>query len=139
MADVILLAGQLGRKVQPADDFYKFTELELIDEINEALIYLDPELNIEDLTKRQEILVLYKAMSSCYYGLATKHAENIRFRIENDEYHGQDPYNAYMALGKKYEDIFDRLVGGGEIQVNTVTRTQTGTGLKAPYYWGDTP
>lgn len=139
MADVQLLAQRLGRKVQPADDFYKFTDLELVDEIYEAIICLDPDLDIEEMTKRQEVLVIYKAMSSCYYGLATKHAENVSFRIENDEYHTQDPYTAYMALGKKYEDLFDQLVGGGEIHVNTLTRTQTGTGRKAPYYMGDTP
>lgn len=139
MADVTLLAQKLGKKVQPSDDFYKFTEQDLQEEIIEAMMYLDPELTIEELNKTQELLVMYKARSSCYYTLASKHAENIRFSVENDEYHANQPYNAYLTLAKQYEDLFNQLAGGVSIQVNTVTRTQTGTGRKAPYYQGDTP
>ena len=42
-----------------------------------------------------------------------------------------------MNLGAKYEKLFEEQ--GGGIEVNTVTRTQTGTGRKAGYYPGDTP
>lgn len=136
MADLITLAEKLGRKVQPSDDFYKFSDIDLQDEIKEAIIHVDPDLIPEKLNKQQEMLVMYKARSSCYFALAVKHAENMRFRIENDEYNGQHVYNHYMSLGQKYEDLFNENVG---IQVNTVTRTQTGTGRKAGYYPGDTP
>lgn len=139
MADLTLLVGKLADKVQPKDDFYKFSDMELQDEILEAMVFVDPDLTIEELSKKQEIMVLYKARSSCYYSLASKHAENMRFRIENDEYHGNQPHTAYLTLARKYEQLFNELVGGASIQVNTVTRTQTGTGRKAPYYQGDTP
>lgn len=139
MADLNLLVTRLGSRVQPSEDFYKFSDLELQEEIMEALAHLDPELTISELTKQEELMVMYKARSSCYYNLASKHAENMRFRIENDEYHGQQPHTAYLALAKKYEDMYNELAGGGRIHVNTVTRTQTGTGRKAPYYQGDTP
>lgn len=139
MADLNNLVAKLGRKVQPSDEFYKFSDLELQEEILDAMAYVDPELHVEDLTKEQELLVMYKARSSCYYTLASKHAENMRFRIENDEYHGNQPHNAYLNLAMQYEKMFEDMNGGGKIQVNTVTRTQTGTGRKAPYYVGDTP
>lgn len=134
MADINGLVEKLARRVQPNDDFYKFTSDELLDEIEDALSIL--ELTVDVITPKQEVLVLYKARSSCYYSLASKHAENMRFRVENDEYHGQHPYEHYMALAKRYEDLFN---DSKDIEVNTVTRTQTGTGLKAPYYSGDRP
>lgn len=127
---------KLGRKVQPADDFYKFSPIDLEDEILEAMVFIDPGFTVEGLTPLQEMLVMYKARSSCYYTLAGKHAENIRFRIENDEYFSQQAYEHYMGLGARYESMFKENVS---IQVNTATRRQTGTGLKAPYDLGDTP
>lgn len=136
MADLIVMAEKLGRKVQPADDFYKFSPQDLQEEILDAIAFIDPELTPEKLDKQQDLLVMYKARSSCYYALAVKHAENMRFRIENDEYHGQHVYSQYMSLAQKYEDLFNENIG---IQVNTVTRTQTGTGRKAGYYPGDMP
>lgn len=134
--DLTSLADKLGKKVQPKDEFYQFSPDELADEIMEAIVYIDPELTPETLSKNQEILVMYKARSSCYYGLASKHAENMRFRIENDEYHGQQPYDNYMRLAQKYESLFE---ASNTIQVSTVTRTQTGTGRKAGFYPGDMP
>lgn len=139
MADLNLLVNKLSKRVQPNDDFYKFSDLELQEEILDALVHLDPDLTIETLTKQDELMLLYKARSSCYYFLAGKHAENMRFRIENDEYHGNQPHTAYLTMAKQYEALYDELAGGGRIHVNTVTRTQTGTGRKAPYYEGDTP
>ena len=139
MADLAVLVARLSSQVQPSDDFYKFSEVEIKEEIMEAITHLDPELTIDTLTKVEELMVLYKARSSCYYTLASKHAENMRFRIENDEYHGNQPHTAYLALAQKYGAMYDELAGGGRIHVNTVTRTQTGTGRKAPYYQGDKP
>lgn len=136
MADLTVLTGKLGRKVQPDDAFYKFTDEDLADEIMEALVYLDPELTLADLTAHQEMLVMYKARSSCYYALAGKHAENIRFRIENDEYFGNMAYDQYMKMAATYENLFKENAG---IQVNTMTRRQTGTGRMAPYEPGDRP
>jgi hypothetical protein len=136
MADINAMVSKLERKVQPTDDFYKFSPEALKDEIEEALIHYDSGLSIEVLNKEQELMVMYKAMSSCYYLLASKHAENMRFRIENDEYHGDQPHRAYLALAEKYEKLYESNSG---ISVHTVTRTQTGTGRKAPYYVGDTP
>jgi hypothetical protein len=134
MADINELVSKLDRRVQPNDEFYKFTSEDLLGEIEDTISLLD--LTVETLTAKQEVLVLYKARSSCYYTLASKYAENMRFRVENDEYHGQHPYEHYMALAKRYEDLFNENLS---IEVNTVTRTQTGTGLKAPYYAGDKP
>ena len=139
MADLSRLVEKLGKRVQPSDDFYKFTDLELQDEILEAMVHLDPELTLDTLTKQDELMIMYKARSSCYYSLAGKHAENIRFRIENDEYHSNQAYASYLAMAKQYENLYNEMAGGGRIHVNTVTRTQTGTGRKAPYYEGDTP
>lgn len=136
MADLALLTKRLEERVQPSDDFYKFTTSQLSDEIMEALTIYNPNYHIADLPKEEEHLVLWKAMSSCYYILAGKHAENIRFKIENDEYHGQQATPNYLALAQKYETLFNENRG---IDVNTVTRRQTGTGLKAPYEYGDKP
>ena len=131
------LVSKLGRKIQPADEFYRFSDEELQDEIEDAFTYAYPEIeDIETLSKEEQLQVLTKAISSCYYVLAGKHAENIRFRIENDEYHGDQANTAYRILAKQYENAFNE---NKSIMVNTVTRTQTGTGLKAPYGYGDTP
>lgn len=135
MADLSILVKRLER-VQPSDDFYKFTSSQLQQEIEEALMVYKPDYTIETLPKAEEHLVIWKAMSSCYYILAGKHAENIRFKIQNDEYHGQQATPNYLRLAEKYEQLFNENRG---IDVNTVTRRQTGTGLKAPYYSGDRP
>lgn len=139
MEKLIELVVKLSKRVQPSDDFYSFSDVELQEEILDAMALLDPNLTPCTLTPQDELLIMYKARSSCYFILAAKHAENMRFRIENDEYHGDQPHRAYLALANRYEQMFDDLSGGGRIQVNTVTRTQTGTGRKAPYYQGDTP
>lgn len=138
MATISDLATKLGSKVQPSDTFYQFSTTDLQDEITDALLYmdLDPDTDVATLTKLQETLVILKARSSCYYALAGKHAENMRFRLEKDEFFGNMPVDQYTKLGDKYEQRFQDMRG---IQVHTVTRTQTGTGLKAPYYAGDKP
>lgn len=136
MADLAYLVKRLSERIQPADDFYKFTNDQLQSELLEALVIYNPTYHIADLPKEEEHLVLWKAMSSCYYILATKHAENIRFKVQNDEYHGQQATPNYLKLAEKYDEMYNENRG---IDVNTVTRTQTGTGLKAPYYLGDTP
>jgi hypothetical protein len=135
MADLSNLVGRLSR-VQPSEEFYKFTDMQLRDEILDALTVYKPEYTIEELPREEEHLVLWKAMSSCYFLLAGKHAENFRFKVQNDEYHGQQVGPQYVALAEKYEKMYNENRG---IDVNTVTRRQTGTGLKAPYYSGDTP
>lgn len=135
MADLSNLVKRVSR-VQPSDDFYKFTDAQFQDEILEALVVYNPNYTVADLPKEEEHLVIWKAMSSCYYILAGKHAENIRFKVQNDEYHGQQAMPSYLRLAEKYESMYNENRG---IDVNTVTRRQTGTGLKASYYSGDTP
>jgi hypothetical protein len=136
MADLSKMVTRLGDKVQPSDDLYKFTPTQLEAEITEALLIYNSDYTIGTLPPGEEHLVMWKAMSSCYFILASKHAENIRFRVQNDEYHGQQATPNYLRLAEKYESLFNE---NRSIQVNTVTRRQTGTGLKAPYYSGDTP
>jgi hypothetical protein len=136
MADLKALAEKLGNRVQPSEDIHQFTPAQLEDEIMEALMIYRPSYSIADLPKEEEHLVLWKAMSSCFYILAGKHAEQIRFKIQNDEYHGQHATSNFLSMADKYENMFNEYKG---IDVNTVTRRQTGTGQKAPHYNGDTP
>lgn len=77
---------------------------------------------------------MWKAMSECYFILAGKHAENIRIRVEHDEYHGQYASGNYMKVGERYLKMYEENKG---VDVRTVTRTQTGTNRKAPPYFGD--
>ena len=128
--------------VQPDDEHYKFSEEQLTAEIEDACTYAFPEIeDIETLTKVQQLQVLNKAKSSCYFILAGRHAENMRFRIENDEYHGDQVHANYLSLANKFQEAFENNLEEiiPEIEVNTVTRRQTGTNRKAPYYQGDTP
>lgn len=130
------LINKLLRKVNFPDNDFQFEREELEDEIEEAMVLINPNLTLLTMTSHDELLVMYKSRSACYYTLASKHAEGMRFKVENDEYFGDQPFRAYLALAEKYKALFEENVG---IQVNTVTRTQTGTGLKAPYYLGDMP
>lgn len=128
------LLEKLKRRVQPTEEEYQFLDEELEAILEESVIDLDPDLDLETLPKEKENLVMWKAMSECYFILAGKHAENIRIRVEHDEYHGQYASGNYMKVGERYLKMYEENKG---VDVRTVTRTQTGTNRKAPPYFGD--
>lgn len=136
MADIVLLVDRLQRRVQPSDESLQFSDTDFYQAIEDAVMEMTGQLSVEDVQPTDELPVLYQAMSSCYYTLASKTAENMRFKIQNDEYFGYQVHQQYLSLAEKFKGMAEESRG---IQVHTVTRTQTGTGRKAPYYLGDKP
>lgn len=122
--------------VQPKEPELQFTEEELEMFLEEAVLEHTSGASLENLPEEEEYLVAWLAMSNAYYQLAGRTADHIRFRVQNDEYHAQTVPLNYMriaqAMEKKYKE-------NKNIEVNTLTRRQTGTGLYSPYYPGDRP
>lgn len=121
---------------QPSEEAHKFSEEEMKLILEDAIMQHNVDYTVETLPKEEEHLVVWLTMSVLYYQLAGKTADNIRFRIQNDEYHGQSIPLNYFRMAQAYEKKYNE---NRNIQVNTVTRRQVGTGLYAPYYPGDRP
>lgn len=136
MTSLDSLVTKLDKRVQPKEDDYKFSPGDLQEILEDSLSEHNPEYGFDTLPKAEENLVLWLAMSQAYLILAGHQAENMRFKIENDEYHGNMPHLQYLEMAKRYQGKYDE---NKPIQVNTVTRTHVGTGLKVGYNPGDTP
>jgi hypothetical protein len=136
MASIDSLVQKLEKRVQPKEDDYKFSPDDLLVMLEDSLMEHNPEYDFDTLPKAEESLVFWLAMSQAYLILAGHHAENMRFKIENDEYHGNMPHLHYLEMAEQYRKRYNE---NKAIQVTTVTRTHVGTGLKVGYNPGDTP
>lgn len=106
-------------------------ELELC--LNNALMQHSPTMTWDTFDTTQTPYVMWLAASNAYYMLASRWATQARMKVETVEIHSQEIASRYFALAqqmsKQYHDA-----SAGIIEVGTLTRRDSYTGLLVPFY-----
>lgn len=112
-------------KYQHDNTSLKFTDLQLLSEINFAVNAFNSDYTLDTLPQDKEFIVITRAVISCLRALATREARNYKISVDGISIAKADRVTNYLKIAEELEEGLTGILEGdgfAEIEVKDAKR-----------------